>query len=1405
MDQPVRRHWLASLSARLYVAFVFALCGVALVSLAQGQFLLAAVVVAAVILDSFGLAGTVVGIVACLLAGAEIGGLIMTGILATRLLSRAAGLLHLASGFDPEALSEAASLPIGLRREITPEGEAGPLDTRAILAATLAAKPRAKQALRGEDPGPGSFDGPAIEAAGTYPCSQYAAEAIALAKLLSAQLDRPLGLDLLGAAAAMIPLSAASEWAGNGVDLEDALHVSPVLVLTAMRELGGSAAGLDLMRRVELVITVDELGGTQLASRQELAAAGRRRLLVLRLLNLGVPLYAYGAVALEVLGSAPRWLAALPGRAWRRLRHPRGGKEQVARKREMRRQRKQAQEEGQRLREPWSGWPASARWLWLVGRPVLAIAAIACSVLFGHYSAWLAAPIVAVAASVRTVRWPWLSAAAAAATVVVSPVAAILLCGRVAIGELVLLRLGRGASGEGSARQRGLSAVSAARLGFAHLLGDGGDQGLDEARQAYAEASRVGGEAPIEPAIALAAAAWSHYRWAELLSLLRAALTAARTGQWPGAQVQTSLDREMMRLALLEEALAGAARWGTLAVAAAVGFATGSSAAGPIAGGSFAALIATLSLAAPLTRKPPSLLGTLAGLGLAWALCGPQAWRALAIAVAAALLVRALRRLVASRALGGRSRRRRWPAPRGTPWRLRSHWRAAAEAIDNGQERIGVDMLCQLAGDVAAPEALKAAALGRAALLEVELGRLQAAATHLDRISAQAGEGFGTATVAAGMLATALGDFERAEQLLRRSIDGMGRGSPLAPRAKLALCEVLAERGETAAAIELIAELRAQPLALPGIDGMLDAEVAIAAAQNAEGNPGAAYQRLAELETILADEGFGTIDAEADAARRIQRSKVRALLLWGQLEMRREPRDAERSFGRAVGLATAAQDEALRASGEVLYGAALARNGRMEEAVAAIAAGTNTLETRRSQLRRADRRMAMIGAGETLYGWGLRGLAMAQRKVGDRAGIVAATLIGSLRQSALAAALRSGSFSLDEQTQALVEEAEVNPGQGSGVEDLRTRIERGVSARFASLYLPSKVATSSLRGVARQFDNVIAFYSPGGGLPSSRVWISASEGARVDAIDGRLASNRLLAAIAKTGRLSHDQLHEPLYERASEWETLADLLLPLGLREQLSASPHERPQRLLIVPDGNLAMLPWAALHVDGRPLLEAAVLQVTPAIELAGIANPGRRDGGRVLAHLADPGDDDELRALGENGRVEIASTRNSFLGGLEAGDFAGAYLAAHGHDVGLRQAVEFADGSTLSAAGALSYKWPRWAIFSSCLVGRVEQRAGGEPLGLPVSCMLKGADTVIASVVEIADQGAISICGSLAARLAAGDDPAESLRDLQLAHLGRPLSTVADGYGLVCISTEAGPRGGSSSPSALSSRSRS
>jgi hypothetical protein len=131
-----------------------------------------------------------------------------------------------------------------------------------------------------------------------------------------------------------------------------------------------------------------------------------------------------------------------------------------------------------------------------------------------------------------------------------------------------------------------------------------------------------------------------------------------------------------------------------------------------------------------------------------------------------------------------------------------------------------------------------------------------------------------------------------------------------------------------------------------------------------------------------------------------------------------------------------------------------------------------------------------------------------------------------------------------------------------------------------------------------------------------------------------------------------------------------------------------------------------------------------------------------------------------------------------------AGAYIAAHGDHEGMAQAVTFSCGGVLSAATALGHRWPPWVIFASCLVGRIDHTLGAEPLGLPVSCVLGGADSVIGGVIDVG-YAAGALAARVAVRLSHGAHPAAALRTEQLRQLDRRATAPPIAWaGLICIS---------------------
>jgi len=1117
-----------------------------------------------------------------------------------------------------------------------------------------------------------------------------------------------------------------------------------------------------------------------------LAGLQRSGLLALAGIEGVATVYAYAAVAAELAIDALRWVASIPGRV---LALP-GRLARAFAKRGSGRLRKRLR----RWVAPWASWPALARWTWLGLRPLLALAALICIAAFGGASigAELALALALLAAQ-RSVRMPLLALPVAAVAVAVSPPTAALFVARIVFGEAVLIGLGRGAGGVRAARRRGLEVVAAARLEAMGRLFETQVPSLERCREDFAAAVIGDSEDRVLEVVApYAAAAWAHWRWRELLGVARRVARGVYRSDWAGAPGD-ALERELAPMVLLEEALSAAARLIPLAIAATAAFFLVPAGQGLVFGDSLwghgASALVTMLIAGPLTRRRISITGAVCAAAFGWLLVGAAIWEVAAIAIATAFAVRSTRRMAESFNFAGRGRWRRWPMPPGTPLRLRGEWRAASKAVESGRERLAVDMFEDLARRAERHDDLFVGALGRAALLEVDLGRLQDAAEHLDEISGRGAAVNGSAAVARGMLSAALGDFGRAAAQLREALDGLDRSSPLRPRARIALSDALVHEGEPDAALELIRELRSEPLAIRGVAGILEAQVTIAAALLERGDRNEAAELLKDASFFAEDDQELPLGGEG--RNRLRRAAAEVMMLRGRVMLdSSRTGDAVPHLERAADLAASAEDEALLATAKILHGAALARIEGGEAAVAEIAEGVDLLESRRVQLRAAERRTAMIVAGEQLYASALGGLLGAQRRSVPGAGIAAARLVESLRQSALATTLRAGPLPLDRETRDLIGRVDAGEKSAGDVEHLRALVQEQISSRFAAAYLPTGVEAEQLGKTAREFGHVLSFYVPPNGMPGWRVWVSPDGEAEVGMFGAGRDPGELLSMIAEGG-LSDEVVHAPLYSMADEWSRLAEELLPLGLRDAVSRAGADRPPRILVVPDGPLNLVPWSALHVGGEPLFERAVVQVAPVLELV-TEDREARPAERVVAHLFEA-DEAELAPLRQGGNVQPVQSRERFVKALESELFDGAYIASHGDQLGLGQRVELGDGSALSAASALACTWPPWVVFSSCLVGRVEQVVGQEPFGLAISCMLRGADTVVASVVDLTGAGAMA-CGAVAAQLAAGQTPADALREAQRERMReRQLASLADGLGLVCISMLRAPsRGG-------------
>ena len=226
---------------------------------------------------------------------------------------------------------------------------------------------------------------------------------------------------------------------------------------------------------------------------------------------------------------------------------------------------------------------------------------------------------------------------------------------------------------------------------------------------------------------------------------------------------------------------------------------------------------------------------------------------------------------------------------------------------------------------------------------------------------------------------------------------------------------------------------------------------------------------------------------------------------------------------------------------------------------------------------------------------------------------------------------------------------------------------------------------------------------------------------------------------------------------AGALEELSDLLVaPI-----LAAGDGE----VLISGAGPLSAVPWPLL-----PALTGTAASVTTSVSTSiaglGARPPAHRTG--VLA-VAGPGldrADQEVKAVVEHYRTPAATltgpaaTGAAVLGEIPAGGV--LHIAAHGHhepDSPLFSSVVLADGPLFAYDIAPNRALPDQVVLSSCDVGRMAIRDGGEPLGLATALLRSGVRTVVAAVAPVSDRAAAAVMSAYHAGLAAGAGPAAAL----------------------------------------------
>ncbi len=1041
--------------------------------------------------------------------------------------------------------------------------------------------------------------------------------------------------------------------------------------------------------------------------------------------------------------------------------------------------------------------------VWVVARGFLTLAALVAALVQAGPLPALA--LAATIALLRPLRRGWLALVPVLAVAPWSPLAAALLVLRALVGEAFLLVSGGGGeAGESGLRARrahGVVAIHRARrdlLAFLEVpVADSGEEA--EARLA---AARRGSRSEEDAAFAVAGTAWAEARPWRLIHRVPGLLVTVIAGGFADEDEEGETSVSLAKGLLVEMVGPPLIAGLCVIVASIVGavvFPAEPLALGPVVlPGALVQFLAVLGLG--LGAATLSCGGLVVGGAVAWVLARSHFPETIAIAVIAGVAAAAGRAALQKFTVAGFGGSRRPREPFNGPRQLRGNWRAAVDAMEGGRLAIAVELFGELLAHPACVGDLRAQTAARLALCHFERGDLDAAAATLAE-ARKVGSLPPQALPAAGAVAAGLGDLEEAERLLAEALDSLPNSSRLRSRAVLTLADVCARRQQPERAIELVAAQRESPWSYDGMARLLESEALIATALVRQGDAGRARKRLDEI----LDFNPAEASAEGRLSRALRRELVtadgRVRLVAGEIALAQgRYADAEQHLHSTLGRLDRDRDPHLYACARALHGVALAFGPGGSKARQEIDAGVRLLESRRTQLRRADHRTGLILAEADLYSWCLKALEQAAKQDVFAAAESAAWLIESLHKNALAELLRGEGVDLPEPTERLlqrIDELEATaktPAAEAEIETLRAELAAALSERFATAYVPTPTSVGTLRDLAKRHGNVLSFHLPGGKLPGWRVWIRRDcefEVSRVEARDNDSAELLERLGAGESARIA--ALHAPPGSPdAAVWASLASALLPRALAESLRDGAEGDLPPLLIAPDGVLGLLPWSALALGDSPLGTLAAIQVVPSLGVVDLdeepaPNPA---GSPVLAYL-DPslaGREEERRLLEDNFDLTLAGTHADFLAGLAEDRHAGAYLAAHGDGLGLEQNVELA-GGRLSAGSALRAPWPEWTLFASCLVGRVPLEAGLEPLGLPISCVLAGSRSVLSAMFEVPSATLPSFIEPVLAALAAGSHPAVALARAQRDHLARnPHASVAECLAFVCMTHSPG-----------------
>ena len=269
--------------------------------------------------------------------------------------------------------------------------------------------------------------------------------------------------------------------------------------------------------------------------------------------------------------------------------------------------------------------------------------------------------------------------------------------------------------------------------------------------------------------------------------------------------------------------------------------------------------------------------------------------------------------------------------------------------------------------------------------------------------------------------------------------------------------------------------------------------------------------------------------------------------------------------------------------------------------------------------------------------------------------------------------------------------------------------------------------------------------------------------------DMDMVAARLPAAIAGSVRAALDQ----------RLARLADILVE-PVRDRLG----DGERRLVIVPSGSLAGVPWSLLTgVAGSPLTVPRSMTAwlrsrdsdTEPSRAGFVAGPRVARAEEEVARASAPW----ANAVTLAGEGADAAAVRSLAASVDV-----FHVAAHGRhsaDNPLFSGLELADGPWFGYDIDQLERIPSTVVLSACEVGRSSVRWGEEAIGMTVAWLHAGARCVIASPAMVNDDAACEVLSSTHASLARGADPSDALASAvsQAAADGPPTPFLCFGSG--------------------------